>query len=241
MKRPLNNDGTPRKQRIDCKINSLPDAGKIAFAEEFQKNPASPNVERLQAICREHGVDWSAKGIYEFCRGPRSQEFTITAGVIRNRLLGQALVEAGADALHADARRLALGYWTTVARCAQELESPQREGETLADWQARLQRARAEMTQATDNLAKLGALKAGEDKGYIAVARLDLQREKQKLDREKFETELAEKLLDEAMLAKAAAIASSNAPRAEKIAALRQAYFADVDELEKSGKVVLPK
>jgi hypothetical protein len=97
------------------------------------------------------------------------------------------------------------------------------------------------MTQATDNLAKLGALKAGEDKGYIAVARLDLQREKQKLDREKFETELAEKLLDEAMLAKAAAIASSNAPRAEKIAALRQAYFADVDELEKSGKVVLPK
>jgi hypothetical protein len=178
MKRPLNNDGTPRKPRTDCKINLLPDAGKAAFAEEFQKNPASPNVERLQSICREHGVEWSAKGIYEFCRGPRAQEFTITAGVIRNRLLGQALVEAGADALHADARRLALGYWTTVARCAQELESPRRDEEELADWQARLQRARAEMTQATDNLAKLGALKAGEDKGTLALARLELDKQK---------------------------------------------------------------
>ncbi len=178
MKRPVNKDGTPRKQRTDCKINLLPDAGKMEFAAEFQKNPASPNVERLQAICRSHGVEWSATNIYAFCRGPRATEFAITAAVIRNRLLGQSLAAAGADDLHADARRLALGYWTTVARCAQELESPQREGESLADWQTRLQRARAEMTQATDNLAKLGALKAGEDKGHLATAKLELDREK---------------------------------------------------------------
>ncbi len=67
MKRPVNKDGTPRKQRTDCKINLLPDAGKMEFAAEFQKNPASPNVERLQAICRSHGDEWSAPNIYAFC------------------------------------------------------------------------------------------------------------------------------------------------------------------------------
>jgi hypothetical protein len=227
MKRPLNNDGTPRKQRIDCKVNSLPDAGKIAFAEEFQKNPASPNVERLQAICREHGVDWSAKGIYEFCRGPRSQEFTITAGVIRNRLLGQALVEAGADALHADARRLALGYWTTVARCAQELESPQREGESLADWQSRLQRARAEMTQATDNLAKLGALKAGEDKGHLATAKLELDRARLVLEEKKFKQRTVAAVLKSATDPKIQSIVAGSGNNDEKTEALGRALFGE--------------
>lgn len=40
---------------------------------------------------------------------------------------------------------------------------------------------------------------------------------------------------------KAQAIMESNTSNAEKIAALRQTYFADVDELERSGKVVLPE
>lgn len=39
---------------------------------------------------------------------------------------------------------------------------------------------------------------------------------------------------------KARAIAASNAPNEEKIAALRREYFADVDALEKSGTVELP-
>lgn|GEM_PF-3820960 len=58
-----------------------------------------------------------------------------------------------------------------------------------------------------------------------------------RLDRDKFETAIAERLLDETLRARAAQIADSNAPRAEKIAQLRQTYFADID----TEKVVLPK
>ena len=58
-----------------------------------------------------------------------------------------------------------------------------------------------------------------------------------RLDRDKFETAITEKLLDQATLRKMAEIAASNAPRAEKIAQLRQTYFADIDD----EKVVLPK
>ena len=78
----------------------------------------------------------------------------------------------------------------------------------------------------------------------VSAARVSQQGEKLKLDaaaQKLQEEKFCVLLLDRAVLAKAREIADSNAPRAEKIAALRQAYFADVDELEKSGKVVLPK
>jgi len=61
--------------------------------------------------------------------------------------------------------------------------------------------------------------------------------ESARLDRDKFETTIAERLLDESNRTRAAQIADSNAPRAEKIAQLRQVYFADID----AEKVVLPK
>lgn len=77
-------------------------------------------------------------------------------------------------------------------------------------------------------------LRQAEKKIQIAEAKLAL-------DREKMEIATAEKLLDESIRAQALAIETANTPRAEKIAKLRQLYFADVDQLQASGEVVLPK
>ena len=62
-----------------------------------------------------------------------------------------------------------------------------------------------------------------------------------KLARERFETEIAEKMLSEELRAKAAAINASDLSNADKIAAMRAAAFAEVDAMQKSGKVVLPE
>ena len=61
------------------------------------------------------------------------------------------------------------------------------------------------------------------------------------LAREKFEMEAAEKMLSAAMRAKADEINNSNLSNAAKIAAMRAAAFAEIDELQRSGKVVIPK
>lgn len=61
------------------------------------------------------------------------------------------------------------------------------------------------------------------------------------LARDKFETEVAKMLLDAALRARAEAIAASSRPHAEKIAAMRQAAFADIDALQASGTVVIPQ
>ncbi|MDD5349494.1 MAG: hypothetical protein PHQ12_04710 [Chthoniobacteraceae bacterium] len=77
----------------------------------------------------------------------------------------------------------------------------------------------------------------------LKIARIKLQQkeEDQALAREKFETDVAEKLLDAALRSAAEKIATSDLSNAEKIAAMRKAAFADVDELQASGKVVIPE
>jgi hypothetical protein len=65
--------------------------------------------------------------------------------------------------------------------------------------------------------------------------------EQLRLQREKFEIETCEKILAAVKDAKIKALAESDLPNAAKIAALRQTYFADVDAMQQSGKVVLPE
>jgi hypothetical protein len=97
---------------------------------------------------------------------------------------------------------------------------------------------------ATEDVAKLvEAVNA-----VTKAERLELQRRQVSqrdeviaLDREKFETDLCEKFLEWFKDAKAREIAESPASKAEQIAALRAAYFKDVDEMEASGAVELPK
>ena len=62
-----------------------------------------------------------------------------------------------------------------------------------------------------------------------------------KLEQSKYRDMVAEKMLDQALRDQAERIANSNLSNADKIAAMRQAAFADVDALEASGKVVLPQ
>jgi hypothetical protein len=86
----------------------------------------------------------------------------------------------------------------------------------------------------------------------LAIQRQDnlewvrLQREKSRteaigLERDKIEVLTCEKFLVWFKDQRAREIAESNISTPDKIKALRQTYFADVEELEKSGEVELPK
>lgn len=66
-------------------------------------------------------------------------------------------------------------------------------------------------------------------------------RAKLALAREKFEVQTCERFLKWFSDHKARDIAESKLSNAQKIAALRAEYFADVDELEAAGTVVLPE
>lgn len=77
-------------------------------------------------------------------------------------------------------------------------------------------------------------------KPVLEFAKLDVKRGSLNLDRQKFAQETCELFLKWYSDQTARAIAESNASNADKIAQLRQTYFADVDALQKSGKVQLP-
>jgi len=66
-------------------------------------------------------------------------------------------------------------------------------------------------------------------------------REEFRLELEKHQIETSVKLLDQALRAKADEINASSLSQAEKIKAMRQAAFADVDALQASGQLKLPK
>lgn len=79
--------------------------------------------------------------------------------------------------------------------------------------------------------AKLGLSTMRQDRGLMMAA----------LAREEFELLAAEKILDKALRAKADEINASSLSQADKIAAMRKAAFKDVDELQKSGRLKIPK
>jgi len=70
---------------------------------------------------------------------------------------------------------------------------------------------------------------------------LEAKREGLGLAREKFERESCGALLEWVRNAGGRGIGEGPITNSERIALLRQALFADVDELEKSGEVVLPE
>jgi hypothetical protein len=76
--------------------------------------------------------------------------------------------------------------------------------------------------------------------GPFRWAGLQLKRERLGLLREKSETESCGRFSKWVRDTKAREIAESSMSNAEKIALLRQALFADVDKLERSGEIVLP-
>jgi hypothetical protein len=81
---------------------------------------------------------------------------------------------------------------------------------------------------------------AGFVKMFAELTKASVSTSQARLDMDKFHVEVCNKFLDWFSDEQARDIAESNQPKAEKIAALRKTYFADVDAMEKSGKVVLP-
>jgi DNA uptake protein ComE-like DNA-binding protein len=106
--------------------------------------------------------------------------------------------------------------------------------------------------QLAQGMFTLQALQANDPETFISLQQLDLdqrsaetkakfKREELDLKRKQFEMEIAEKMLDEALLRRAQEIAGSGMTQAAKIAAMRKAAFADVDALEASGKIEIPR
>jgi hypothetical protein len=82
----------------------------------------------------------------------------------------------------------------------------------------------------------------GRQKIEISREKLAQMREKIALEREKLIQLSCQKILKAAQDPGTRAVAEDTAlSNAEKIALMRKEYFADIDELEKSGKVVLPE
>ena len=89
---------------------------------------------------------------------------------------------------------------------------------------------RSARTKAQVEKAKLKLRERAEDRMSLKL----------KMEMDKRLDAACEKLLDAATRAKADEINASSMSQAEKIKAMRQEYFKDVDELMASGKVVLP-
>jgi len=75
----------------------------------------------------------------------------------------------------------------------------------------------------------------------LAGKKEERQTDELRLKRDKFELEFCEKLLSETLRRQADEIANSNLSNADKIAAMRKAAFADVDALQATGEVQIPK
>lgn len=95
------------------------------------------------------------------------------------------------------------------------------------------------------------AIAKGDPGTFVAMERLKLdkesavfkgalERERLDLDRDKHEVQTCERFLKWYGVKKARSIAESDLSNADKIAKLRQTFFADVDEAAAAGKVVLP-
>lgn len=172
MAKGWNKDGSPRKRRTDCGFYRLPEQGQQEFMAIVHEDRANPDMKRLCAVVSKHKQEWSMPRIYDFLRSPRCQEELIAHQVRLHRAMGETMASAGADHLHADARRLAIAHWTTILANAQVLYSdPQATSEQKAA-------AYVSTAEATDKLVALGALKAGEDKGALALAKLELDKQK---------------------------------------------------------------
>jgi len=84
------------------------------------------------------------------------------------------------------------------------------------------------------------ALQSQDPKAWYLTQQVGIKQQQLQLEREKFQVLACEYFLQWFKDKQAQEIANSTSSNADKIARLRQTYFADVDALQASGKVVLP-
>jgi len=162
------------------------------------------------------------------------------------RIATQLHIECGKSALYA-----ALAFWESEerrdrvrAKALEQIESEaQEKGYTPQQRMAALDRRMAEIFAAEDKHEDYQQARYLMIADESARTKAELKKKDQQiallklsLDREKFEEQTAAKLLDRTLREKVTEIAESTIPQAEKIAAIRRAYFADVD----ATKVELP-
>lgn len=176
------------------------------------------------------------------------------------RIASELQIQAGKTALYE-----ALAYWESeeefngyeaIARAQAELEARAKSGgmtpqqmEEAVDRNFVMIAAQKRDSELYEKLRYL-RIRDQESKGNAKINQVKLdQKDKQIaqkdqeiwMAREKLLNDAATKLLDKALRAKADEINNSNLSNADKIAAMRQAAFAEIDELQRSGKVVIPK
>ena len=170
---------------------------------------------------------------------------SVIADYARTHSLAETLAWLRADGLQTSEG--ALSTWLSSYRLSQRLGRNESTVETLL---RQLQTTRPDWT--ADQLHSAGqaffsALAIDEQDAdvWTATQRLNLDRESAKtrfeFEREKWITESCRKILAAATDQRAKDIAELSVSNEEKIKLLRQTYFADVDELEKSGEVQIPK
>ncbi len=98
-----------------------------------------------------------------------------------------------------------------------------------------------EPVKAAIAIAALKGAVTAEKRADIAARRTQIAEDRSELDRERFEVDTCQRFLKWFNDHRARSIAESSATNSEKIDALRAAYFADVNALEQSGEVELPK
>ncbi len=110
----------------------------------------------------------------------------------------------------------------------------------------------SELQQWGAEFFQMQALKAGDSETFLAfasartkakqeAAKLELQQKQYGLDREKFEMQFADALRKALTDERLRGLLEKKAGNAEIIAHLRQTYFSDIDALQQSGSVQLPK
>lgn len=85
------------------------------------------------------------------------------------------------------------------------------------------------------------AIENQDSKGFERGAKLQLKVNDQEMDRDKFEVNTCERFIKWSKDEEAKKIVNSKVSHHEKIERLRKHFFKDVDALEKSGKVKIPK
>ncbi|HVU07654.1 MAG TPA: hypothetical protein VHG89_03830 [Verrucomicrobiae bacterium] len=181
----------------------------------LQMDDEKKTIAQIQSWLKEEGCVVSAGSISNYLAGLRQRR-------LQDALLGQ----------------IASGARQSAAVEKQFSKNPAPELETLIKLQRVILLQLS--TQANANPEFLELI-GNSFKAVLESEKLKLKRAQLYLAREEFEFQTCEKILKAIRDKESNRIAELNIPNEEKIQLLRQHHFSDVDELEKSGTVKIPK
>lgn len=201
-----------KKARCDSNLKNLPEERQ----QEIFEYAAEHGLVKCAAWLREDGLETSKSAVGNFCRWyPLQAQFRAD-----EQTTDSVLEQVKKEATQLTDEQLDIIGQRTFSLLALRRE----DSKTFLAYRTALNEAKFE-------LAKIELRRQAEErlKGKAA------------LEKEKWVVESCEKILKAATDSKTREIAALSVPNSEKIALLRKHWFADVDELEKSGGVKLPE